>query len=334
MKLTERDEYLHHPPDDSGRLWSDNFWFSVCDREADVFGLNHIHASLSHGYVRASAFYVIDGVAQQWASRQPLDGEAVFDTLGDGRVQFEVLEAFGRYRWQFDGPKFGFDLTYSGRFDPFDYDDCLDGNPLATYENYGGHYEQALDCAGSFEAYGGRRAGERRPISCWAHRDHSWTHRFVNESPWEPRRRRTAEASWGHFWPSVQLPERHLNSFGWMSPTQPIPVGRAYKGGWVADAAGTRPIRDATCTPRMEDDERTAMAFTMTFELADGEKLTVLTGRKWAQTRNGLMRDENDAEVRLDCYEPFFDFEVLETGERGYGVVEYSVHPPHPRFRY
>ena len=262
MKLTERDEYLHHPPDDSGRLWSDNFWFSVCDREADIFGLNHIHASLSHGYVRASAFYVIDGVAQQWASRQP------------------------------------------------------------------------LDCAGSFEAYGGRRAGERRPISCWSHRDHSWTHRFVNESSWEPRRRRTAEASWGHFWPSVQLPERHLNSFGWMSPTQPIPEDRAYKGGWVADAAGARPIRDATCVPRMEDDERTAMAFTMTFELADGEKLTVLTGRKWAQTRNGLMRDENDAEVRLDCYEPFFDFEVLETGERGYGVVEYSVHPPHPRFRY
>ena len=78
MNLSERDEYLHLPPDDSGRLWSDNFWFSVCDREADVFGINHIHASLSHGYVRASACYVIDGVPQQWASRQPLGDEAVF----------------------------------------------------------------------------------------------------------------------------------------------------------------------------------------------------------------------------------------------------------------
>jgi hypothetical protein len=26
--------------------------------------------------------------------------------------------------------------------------------------------------------------------------------------------------------------------------------------------------------------------------------------------------------------------EVLETGERGYGVVEYSIHPPWPRYRY
>ncbi len=76
------------------------------------------------------------------------------------------------------------------------------------------------------------------------------------------------------------------------------------------------------------------MSFHMTFELDDGSQLTVVTGRKHAQTRNGLMRGENDAEARLDCYEPFFDFEVLETGERGYGVVEYSMNPPLPRFRY
>ena len=76
------------------------------------------------------------------------------------------------------------------------------------------------------------------------------------------------------------------------------------------------------------------MSFHMTYELDDGSELTVVTGRKHGQTRNGLMRSDNDAEVRLDCYEPFFDFEVLETGERGYGVVEYSMNPPLPRFRY
>jgi hypothetical protein len=49
---------------------------------------------------------------------------------------------------------------------------------------------------------------------------------------------------------------------------------------------------------------------------------------------NGLMRGEDEAECRLDCYESFFDFEVEETGERGYGVAEYSIHPPLPRWRY
>ena len=40
MALTERDEYLHAPPGDvdGEHLWSDNFWFSVVDREADVDG--------------------------------------------------------------------------------------------------------------------------------------------------------------------------------------------------------------------------------------------------------------------------------------------------------
>lgn len=334
MSLTTDDEFLHDPPAGAEGLWSDNFWFSVVDREAGVFGINHIHASRSEGYLRASAFYVIDGVHQQWASRQPLTGDRRFETLGDGRLGFSVVEPFERYRWTLDGPKFSFDLDYSVRFGTFDYEDCHGGNPLATYETYGGHYEQALDCSGTFVTHGGPREGEERSISCWAHRDHSWTHRFTHPSPWEPRYRKTEEQSWGHFWPSVQLPDRHLNSFGWMSPSQPIPEGRAHTGGWIGDENGTRAIVDATCRPHLEDDERTAMSFAMTFELDTGETLTVLTGRKHGHTRNGLMRDENDAEVRLDCHEPFFDFEVLETGERGYGVVEYSIHPPAPRFRY
>ena len=29
-----------------------------------------------------------------------------------------------------------------------------------------------------------------------------------------------------------------------------------------------------------------------------------------------------------------FDYEVEETGERGYGCSEYSIIPPYPRWRY
>jgi hypothetical protein len=332
MGLTPGDEGLHSPPEEIEGLWSDNFWFSVCDPEADVYGINHIHAVSSHGYQRVSAMFVIDGTHQQWASRQPLDSAA--PVLGDGRLSFKVKEPFRRYRWTLDGLKFSFDLEFEGRFDPFDYNDCLGGNPLAAHEFYGGHYEQALICRGELEAHGGPRKGERRRIDSWAHRDHSWTHRFQRPSPWERRRPRTVQDSLGHFWPSIQLPDRHLNSFGWLNPAHQVPEGRPASGGWVADASGSRPIQEATGLVRLEDDARTAMSFELGFKLADGEQLTVRTGRKHAQTRNGLMRDENDAEVRLDCYEPFFDFEVLETGERGYGVVEYSIEPPEPRWRF
>ncbi|MCP3975438.1 MAG: hypothetical protein GY720_13220 [bacterium] len=334
MALTESDEYLHAPPNDSGELWSDNFWFSVVDREADVFGINHIHASRSHGYLRASAMYVIDGISHHWASKQPLDpATEQFERLGDHKLSLEVVEPFKRYRWKLDHNRFGFDLNYDVRFETFDYADCIGGNPLAAYEGYGGHYEQALDCTGWFEARGGPTAGQRREINSWAHRDHSWTHRFTRESPWEARRHRSQTNSLGHFWPSIQLPDRHINAFGWMRPDQPLPEGMPAVGGWIADADGSRPILSATCSTRLEDDDRTAMSFHMTFDLDDGTTLTVVTGRKHGQTRNGLMRSDNDAEVRLDCYEPFFDFEVLETGERGYGVVEYSMNPPLPRYR-
>lgn len=335
MALTEADEYLHAPPDDSGRLWSDNFWFSVVDRDADVFGINHIHASRSHGYLRASAMYVIDGVAHQWASRQPLDrATGRFDELGDDRLRFSVVEPYQSYRWALTHDRFSFDLTYDVRFATFDYADCLGGNPLAAYEGYGGHYEQALACAGWFEAGDGPTAGRRREIGSLAHRDHSWTHRFTRASPWEQRVHRSQTNSLGHWWPSIQLPDRHINAFGWMRPDQALPEGMPSVGGWVGDAAGSRPIVSASCVPRLEDDGRTAMSFAMQFDLSDGETLTVHTGRKHGQTRNGLMRSENDAEARLDCYEPFFDFHVLETGESGYGVVEYSINPPMPRYRY
>jgi hypothetical protein len=76
------------------------------------------------------------------------------------------------------------------------------------------------------------------------------------------------------------------------------------------------------------------MSFLMRFELMDGEVINAQTGRKHGRTRKGLMCDENDAEARLDSYEPFFDFEVIETGERGYGCVEDSSNPPEPRYRF
>jgi hypothetical protein len=106
-------------------------------------------------------------------------------------------------------------------------------------------------------------------------------------------------------------------------------------GGFLSDKNGSRAIRNAECLEcRLELDGRSAMSFRYKFTLPDGDIIHVRTGRKYAQTVNGLMRGENDAECLLDCYEGFFDFEVEETGERGYGVAEYSIEPAFPRWRY
>jgi hypothetical protein len=329
------DEYLHAAPDVETGLWSDNFWLSICDREADVFGVNHVHASTNRGYARFSTMLVIDGVPMPWANKVPLDVTpgTPFAQLGEGHMTYTVVRPLEEVRVTYDGPRYGFDLTYTARFPVFDYADSIGGNPLNSAMYYGGHYEQGLHCRGDFEVRGGPRPG-RRPIDCFAHRDHSWTFRFSRETPWEvpPLAR---QQSLGHFWPSIQLPDKHLNSFGWMNPDFEAPIPGAPRiGGFLSDARGSRAIRNATCEVRLEDDGRTAMSFRYGFTLPDGEVIHVRTGRKWAHTVNGQMRGENDAECAMDCYESFFDFEVEETGERGYGCAEYSMMPPFPRWRY
>jgi hypothetical protein len=331
--VTADDEYLHRAPDAEAGLWSDNFWLSICDRDADVFGVNHIHASTNRGYARFSTMMVIDGTPMPWANKAPLHEDGRFDRLSEGHMTYTVVKPLEEVRVTFDGPRYGFDLTYTGRFPVFDYEDCIGGNPLSGAMYYGGHYEQGLHCRGEFEVRGGPRPG-RRTIDSFAHRDHSWTFRFSRETPWELPAL-TRQQSLGHFWPSIQLPNAHLNAFGWMNPDfiAPIP-GAPRVGGFLSDVRGSRPIRDCTCEVRLEGDGRSAMSFRYRFTLPDGEVIHVRSGRKYAQTVNGLMRGENDAECTMDCYEAFFDFEVEETGERGYGCAEYSIHPPSPRWRY
>ncbi|HJP41778.1 MAG TPA: hypothetical protein QGF35_08760 [Dehalococcoidia bacterium] len=336
MAITPDDEYLHIEGRQSEGIWSDNLWFSICDREADVFGVNHIHAT-NKGYARFSTCLVIDGHPMPWANKAPLDVTGKFDKLTEGNLAYEVVKPLEQIRITFDGPKYGFNLLYTGRFPVFDYQDCRGGNPLDFAGEYGGHYEQGLHCTGEFEVRAGPKQG-RRGIDCYAHRDHSWTDRFRVESPWEygPVSR---DMSLGHFWPSIQTDKMHLNAFGLINRPNwdrlgPRPNNAPPIGGFLSNKDGSRPINDAWAEIRLEDDGRSAMSFLYEFTLPDGEVWHVKTGRKYAQTVNGLMRDENDAECRLDCYEAFFDFEVQETGERGYGCAEYAITPPSPRWRY
>ena len=250
MAITRNDEYLHAAPEGTTGLWSDNLWFSICDREADIFGVNHIHAS-NKGYARYSTMLVIDGLPMPWANKAPLTEIGVFDELGEGHMSYRVVEPLEEIRIAFDGPRYGFDLSYRARFPVFDYGDCAGGNPLGGAGEYGGHYEQGLHCRGEFEVRGGPRQG-RRDIDCWAHRDHSWTDRFRHDTPWEWPAVVTRQQSLGHFWPSIQLPGKHLNGFGWMNPDFHLPNPEAPRfGGFLSDESGSRPIRGVTPEVRL-----------------------------------------------------------------------------------
>jgi len=326
--IKPEDEYRHAcPPEEAGGLWGDTLWVSVVDRDANIFGINHFHLT-NKNFARYEALYVIDGVQQLYGNKHPLDPRPDRGPWSDGRLSYEVVEPLKRIRIQFDGPRFGFDFMFTGRFPVFDYNDCIKGNPLAHHHTYGGHFEQGMLCTGEFEIRGGPAKGDRRTINSWAHRDHSWSTRFAEEPSWVPLDGDKA----GHYWPSIQLADKHINAFGLIDPNSfPEVKGRGPIGGFLSDESGSKPIKRCKAEILTAADRRNAEAFRYEIVLPDDSVIHVRTGRKYGMVKL-WDRGENDLENRLDCYEPFFDFEVEETGERGYGVAEYSIQPPWPRW--
>jgi hypothetical protein len=345
--LTAEDEGRHPCPKhaSSNVLFGDSLWVSVVDPEANIHGVNHFHLT-NKGFARYEALYVIDGVLQQYGNKFPLPLDVEHGPWDDGRMRYEVVDPYNHIRISLDWDRFSFDLDFKGRFAPFNYANSHpNGDPMRVFdEYYGGHFEQAMNCTGRFEIYGGRAKGEStgrfeiyggrakgetRQIDCWSHRDHTWTSRFN-----EPNRWVVQEGHFpAHFWPSIQLPDRHINVLG-MYYQNDTPIEERVNAGFVSDKDGSRPIRNARGLISPNDGTagvRTAKDFWYEIELDDGELIHVKS-TKHHGTIKLWMRAENDLENRLDCYEAFCDFEVEETGEVGTGTAEYDVMPPLPQW--
>jgi hypothetical protein len=167
-------------------------------------------------------------------------------------MKYEVVEPYNHIRISLDWEAYAFELDFKGRFAPFNYANCLpSGDPMQIVDEfYGGHLEQAMDCTGSFEIRRGPAEGETRQIRCWSHRDHTWTSRFNEPQHWQVREQHVP----AHFWPSVQLPDRHINIFGLYFQNQKPPTERSI-GGFVSDKNGSRPLQNAVA--EISPDDRT-----------------------------------------------------------------------------
>ncbi len=328
--LTAEDEQRHAPPEGATGLFGDTLWLSVVDPEANIFGVLHWHLT-NHGFGRHEAYFVIDGVQQSYGMREPLDPEPDAGPWTDGILSYEVVDPFEHIRIQMDGPRFGFDLDFKARFPAFDYHDSVRGDPLAVaYPHHSGHYEQAMDCTGNFEIRGGPAEGESRQINCWSHRDHTWSDRFAEDQAWSLGGGHMP----GHFWPSIQLPDRHINVFAFYFQSEWDDDNLdATVGGFESKIDGSRPMLNAAAKILDTDDDkvRDANAFRYQLTMPDGDVIHVRSTKKHGQIKLWL-RGDNELENRMDCYEAFVDWEVEETGEKGTGVAEYSIFPPLPQW--
>jgi hypothetical protein len=329
--LTDRDEFRHDGRKIASEvLYGDTLWMSVVDPEAGVHGVNHFHLT-NRGYARFESLYVIDGVRQYYGNKIPLDPKPDDGPWTDGRMKYEVIEPWEHIRISLDWEKYAFELDFKGRFAPFNYDNSLPtGDPMKLFdEHYGGHYEQAMSCTGQFELREGPAKGETRQINCWSHRDHTWTSRFAVPQAWQVDEAHFA----AHYWPSIQLPDRHINVFALYFQNDWDPMKRSV-GGFVSDKNGSRPLLNAKAEISPNDGSasvRDANSFRYEFTMPDGEVIHV-NSTKHHGTIKLWLRAENDLENRMDCYEAFCDFEVEETGETGTGTAEYSVMPVYPQW--
>lgn len=338
--MTVADEYPHPAPTagPTPTLWGDTVWLSAMDPSAGIMGVNHVHLT-NRGYARFQCHYFIDGVRQSYACRAPTMQEASQSRWSDGRMAYEVLQPFERVRLTLDAPRFGFDLVYESRWPAFDYDDCAGGNPLWILAPvagvHGGHYEQAALVRGSFELRDGPHAGEIRTIHGLAHRDHTWSDRFANLRPWDDED--TPDMAM-HFWLILQFPERDLHGVGFFDAAGLGATGENNgRAGYESSDRGNRRVLEVAPVPEYAGTE-TARAFRTEggpvrwrFTLDGGEVLHIRATKRYG-TVELMMRGENDAENPLSDYEDVVDLEIEETGERGYGVIEYSVLPGRPRW--
>jgi hypothetical protein len=333
--LQDSDEFRHpllkNAPDNV--LFGDTLWVSVVDPEAGVHGVCHWHLS-NKGYARFESLFVIDGVVQLYGNKVPLAIECEGDRgpWSDGRMSYKVVDSWNHIRICLDWEKYSYELDFRGRFAPFNYaNSSPNGDPMTVFDDYyGGHFEQAMSCTGTFRIHDGPAKGETRNINCWSHRDHTWTSRFNTPNQWEVKEMHFP----AHFWPSIQLPDRHINAFSLYLYNDKAPEEKAI-GGFISDKNGSRPIINALAEIEPYDrtsSVRSANSFRYTFVLSEDETIHVRSTAHHGTIQLWL-RAENDLENRLDCYEAFCNFEVEETGEVGTGTAEYSIMPPWPQWK-
>jgi hypothetical protein len=334
--MDESAEYPHPAPEPEPVCWGDTMWVSLIDPEAGIYGANHIYLT-NRGMGRFQSHVWIDGVQQTWGRTAPITLDPALTKWSDGNFAYEILEPFKRLRLTMDNPLFGFDIEYTARCPIFDYNDCEGGNPLwvlaPVAEHHGGHFEQALRCNGTFEIRGGPSAGETRRVDSLAHRDRTWSNRFSGSFPWEGPEAMPDAAM--HFWLILMFPERDVHGFGFFDPVKLGLRGDTKgRGGCVSTASGNQVVHDVS--PVGWDGDASAFRtgpgpHRWRFEVAGGDVFHVRASRH-VGTINLWMRGVNDLENTLNDYEDLVDLEIEETGERGYGIIEYSVLPPRPRF--
>lgn len=293
--MEPKDEFIHEYPKPLEAHWKENWYFNFIDRPNGAWGINHISLMRHRNQGRFSAFHVVDDQVLMYSDL--IDIEDQMDELTDGKLKFDFVEPFKRFRVTFNGPVHQVDLEYEARFPVFDYAGGRPERPGRDKALAVNHYEQALTCKGTVT-----KGDQTRQIDCLGHRDHSWGYR--NESK---------VSGWN--WVAVQFPERTIN-------LSRVIIGKAFMGsGFVSTAEGnTRISRVSVDDTVFKNKAPVSSVFTG----VDKE------GRTWklkSEKFSGLYLPMKEKGEGVVVHENFAEYTDLETGEKAPGIDEYLINP-------
>ena len=291
--MEPKDESVHDYPRPLTAQWKENWYFNFIDRERGAWGINHVSLMRHKQEARFSAFHVVDGEALMYSNVVPIDDG--FSELTDGKLKFDFLEPFRRFRLGFSGPRHEVELEYEARFPIFDY--ALARRPGKSGPLALEHYEQALTVKGKITT-----AGKTRELRCLGHRDHSWGYR--NESK---------VTGWN--WVAIQFPDKTVNLYRAV-------IGPAFIGsGFVSRAAGNlRIVRLTVEDTRFEQGAPVASVYAGVDE----------KGGSWrfeSSRFSTLYLPLSEKAQGVVIHENFAEFTDLATGEKGVGIDEYLINP-------
>jgi hypothetical protein len=312
------DDFPHAVPPQAFMTWKENWVFPAVDVDRRVSSLFHFSMRPAQEEGIFSAKLCVDGWEHRYVGRSPIPRDPTqLRPVTNGVLSLEIVEPARRFHVRYASEELSADIAYTARFAPFDF---ADGPPAPGESILGDvgrhvfpyhHYEQSLRHEGRVEIHAGPLAGRTIEVSGYACRDHSWG--------W-----RDDLAFQSHHWVCASFEDRFVE--GSVMTEDYYPHGPK-AGGWISTAAGNVPVRevDASDADPLDDDEPLPpldrdVRYRVT--TVDGETTTVVAHLADDYGRLYLDARAPDRATTYQDVQIFCDYTLVETGQRGSGVLE------------
>ena len=317
--VTPKDDFPHPVPPQAFMTWKENWVWPAVDTERRIASLFHFSLRPAHGEGIFTAKFCLEGWEHRYVGRSPVPQDlTTFVPVANDHITFRVVDPGKRFNIAYTSDELDADITYTGRWAPWDFDD----GPLAPGESNLGergrhvfhfqHYEQGLRHEGTVAVKAGPHAGKTFQVSGYANRDHSWGWR-------EDLTFRE------HHWLCASFDDKYVQAT--MMNELCYPDGDKF-GGFVSTDAGNVAVVDLDTSGAywLDKDEplpELNRDVTYVVRTADGAKYTITAhlesadyGRLYLNARNA------DRTAVYQDVQNFCDMTCAETGQRGSGVLE------------